>query len=48
MMRGRKGISAYSLTHAKIMDQRKGVEQLALGKFFGMSSNPRFHQNQEA
>ena len=29
------------------MDQREGVELLALGKFFGMTSDPRFHQDQE-
>jgi hypothetical protein len=29
------------------MDQRQGVELLALGKFFGMTSDPRFQQNQE-
>jgi hypothetical protein len=29
------------------MDQREGVELLALGKFFGMTSDRRFQQNQE-
>ena len=29
------------------MDQREGVELLALGKFFGMTSDSRFHHNQE-
>jgi hypothetical protein len=47
VMRRLKDLSAYSLTHAEIMDQREGVELLALGKFFGMSSDPRFQQNQE-
>jgi hypothetical protein len=46
MMRRLKDLSAYSLTHAEIMDQREGVELLALGMFFGASSDPRFHQNQ--
>jgi hypothetical protein len=30
-----KDLSAYSLTHAEIMQQREGVELLALGMFFG-------------
>lgn len=47
MMRRLKDLSAYSLTHAEIMDQREGVELLALAMFFGMSSGPRFQQNQE-
>jgi hypothetical protein len=47
MVRRLKDLSAYSLTHAEIMDQREGVELLALGMFFGMSSNTRFHKNQE-
>ena len=47
MVRRLKDLSAYSLTHAEIMDQREGVELLALGKFFGMTSDSRFHQNQE-
>jgi hypothetical protein len=47
-MRRLKDLSAYSLTHAEIMDQREGVELLALGMFFGMTSNPRLHyKNQE-
>lgn len=33
--------------HAEIMDQREGVELLALGKFFGMTSDRRFRHNQE-
>jgi hypothetical protein len=47
MMRRLKDLSAYSLTHAEIMDQREGVELLALGKFFGMTSDSRFRHNQE-
>ncbi|MCI0558936.1 MAG: hypothetical protein MN733_10605 [Nitrososphaera sp.] len=47
MMRRLKDLSAYSLTHAEIMDQSEGVELLALGMVFGMSSNRHFHQNQE-
>jgi hypothetical protein len=47
MMRRLKDLSAYSLTHAEIMNQREGVELLALAKFFGMSSDPRFQRNQE-
>ena len=46
MMRRLKDLSAYSLTHAEIMDQREGVELLALAMFFGATSNPRFHRNQ--
>jgi hypothetical protein len=47
LMRRLKDLSAYSLTHAEIMDQREGVELLALGKFFGMTSDPGYRQNQE-
>jgi hypothetical protein len=47
MMRRLKDLSAYSLTHAEIMDQREGVELLALARFFGMSSDPQFQENQE-
>ena len=47
LMRRLKDLSAYSLTHAEIMEQRKGVELLALGKFFGMTSEPGYHQYQE-
>lgn len=47
MMRRLKDLSAYSLTHAEIMDQREGVEMLALGMFFGMTSNVQLrNQNQ--
>ena len=46
-MRRLKDLSAYSLTHAKIMDLREGPELLALGMFFGMTSNHAFHQNQD-
>ena len=45
-MRRLKDLSAYSLTHAEILDQREGVELLALGMFFGASSNPAFLKNQ--
>jgi hypothetical protein len=47
MMRRLKDLSAYSLTHAEIMDQREGVEILALARFFGMSSDPQVQENQE-
>jgi len=47
MMRRLKDLSAYSLTHAEIMEQREGVELLALAMFFGATSDPLFHQNQE-
>ena len=46
MMRRLKDLSAYSLTHAEIMDQREGVELLALATFFGASSDQRFWYNQ--
>ena len=46
MMRRMKDLSAYSLTHAEIMDQREGVELLALAMFFGATSKPSFHRNQ--
>ena len=47
MMRRMKDLSAYSLTHAEIMEQREGVELLALAMFFGATSDPQFHKNQE-
>ena len=47
MIRRLKDLSAYSLTHAEIMVQREGVELLALATFFGATSNPQFHKNQE-
>jgi hypothetical protein len=47
MMRRLKDLTAYSLTHAEILDQREGVELLALAMYFGTTSNPRFHKNQE-
>ena len=47
MMRRLKDLSAYSLTHAEIMDQREGIELLALARFFGMSSDQRLWKNQE-
>ena len=42
-----KDLAAYSLTHAEILTQREGVELLALGKLFGLTTEPRLHQNQE-
>lgn len=47
MMKRLKDLSAYSLTHAEVMDRREGVEMLALARFFGMTSDSRFHKNQE-
>ena len=47
MMRRLKDLSAYSLTHAEIMSQREGPELLALAMFFGATSDPRYHKNQE-
>lgn len=46
MMRRLKDLSAYSLTHAEITEQREGVELLALGMFFGATSHPQLHKNQ--
>jgi hypothetical protein len=46
-MRRLKDLSAYSPTHAEIMIQREGVELLALAKFFGLTSESRFHKNRE-
>ena len=46
LMRRLKDLAAYSLTHAEIMDQREGVELLALAKLFGATSDARFHPNQ--
>jgi len=47
MMHRLKDLSAYSMTHAEVMDQREGVELLALAMFFGATSNAHFHRNQE-
>ena len=47
MMRRLKDLSAYSLAHAEIMDQREGVELLALAKFFGLTSESRFQKNRK-
>ena len=47
LMRRLKDLSAYSLTHAEIMDQREGPELLAVAMFFGATSNPKYHKNQE-
>ena len=46
MMMRLQDLSAYSLTHAEILDQREGVELLALAMFFGATTDPRFHRNQ--
>ena len=46
MMRRLKDLSAYSLTHAEIMNQPEGVELLALAMYFGATSKPKFHKNQ--
>lgn len=46
MMCRLKDLSAYSLTHAEIMEQREGVEMLALSRFFGATSNPGLRKNQ--
>ena len=46
-MRRLKDLSAYSLEHADILNKRQGVELLALGMIFGMSSNPAYLNNQE-
>jgi hypothetical protein len=47
MMRRLKDLSAFSLTHAEIMSQGEGSELLALAMFFGATSDPRYHKNQE-
>ena len=47
LMRRLKDLSAYSLTHAEIMEQCEGADFLALAMFFGATSNPRYHKNQE-
>lgn len=47
MMRRLKDLSAYSLTHAEIMDLKEGVEMLAIAMFFGATSDSRLHKNQE-
>ena len=48
MMRRLKDLSAYSLTHAEIMDQSEGVELMALGMFFGMTSNSRLRNKNQS
>jgi hypothetical protein len=48
MMMRLKDLSAYSLTHAEIMEQREGVELLALGMFFGMTSNPVLREKNQS
>ena len=47
MMRRLKDLSAYSLLHAEILALREGVELLALGMFFGMSSNLEMRRRNE-
>ena len=46
-MRRLKDLSAYSLTHSEIMVRREGIELLALARFFGLTSESRFHMNQK-
>ncbi len=46
-MKRLKDLSAYSLTHAGILNQREGVELLATGMFFGMSSHLPHRKNQQ-
>jgi len=41
-----KDLSAYSLSNADIQERRQGVELLALGMLFGMSSETRYRENQ--
>lgn len=41
-----KDLSAYSLSNADIQERRQGVELLALGMLFGMSSDTRYQENQ--
>jgi hypothetical protein len=48
MMMRLKDLSAYSLTHAEIMHQREGVELLALGMFFGMTSNQAMREKNQS
>jgi hypothetical protein len=48
MMMRLKDLSAYSLTHAEIMQQREGVELLALGMFFGMTSNQALREKNQS
>lgn len=45
-MRRLKDLSAYSLVHAEILEQREGVEMLAIALLFGMTSNQAFRRNQ--
>lgn len=47
MMRRLKDLSAYSLTHAEILDLKEGVEMLAIAMFFGATSDSQLHKNQE-
>jgi hypothetical protein len=48
MMMRLKDLSAYSLTHAEIMQQREGVELLALGMVFGMTSNQALREKNQS
>jgi len=47
MMRRLKDLSAYSLLHAEILTQQEGPELLALGMFFGMTSNKELRRRNE-
>ena len=47
MMRRLKDLSAYSLNHNLGMGQREGVEMLALGMFFGLTSNPQIRSRNQ-
>lgn len=47
MMLRLKDLSAYSLSHAEILDLKEGVEMLAIAMFFGATSNAQLHKNQE-
>jgi hypothetical protein len=45
-MRRLKDLSAYSLTHAEILEQREVVELLAIAMLFGATSDTRLWPNQ--
>ena len=47
MMRRLKALSAYSLLHPEILAQQEGPELLALGMFFGMTSNMELRRRNE-
>jgi hypothetical protein len=42
-----KDLSAFSLIRAEILELREGVEMLSLAMFFGITSDSRYHQNQD-